>query len=246
MTKLKCTVAYDGTHFFGYQVQPGKRTVQREIESALERIHHGEKVRITASGRTDSGVHAYGQVFHFESPLAIPEKNWSKALNSVLPDDIFIRDTEVVPDYFHARYDVKQKEYHYRLLTRKEPDLFRRLYTLHVPVPLDLRKMKEAAAFIIGTHDFSCFCAARTEVKSKVRTVYHLDVVPQPPDETLICISGSGFLYQMVRIITGTLLDVGAGKLKPEEVQTIIAGKDRQAASRTVASCGLTLWKVNY
>ncbi|WP_010632296.1 tRNA pseudouridine(38-40) synthase TruA [Sporolactobacillus vineae] len=246
MTKLKCTVAYDGSHFFGYQVQPGRRTVQREIESALERIHHGEKVRITASGRTDSGVHAYGQVFHFESPLAIPEKNWPKALNSILPDDIYIRDAEIVPAHFHARYDVKRKEYHYRLLTRSEPDLFRRLYTLHVTVPLDLQKMNEAAARITGTHDFSCFCAANTEVKSKIRTVYQLDVVPRPADETLIRISGSGFLYQMVRIITGTLLDVGTGKLQPDDVSKIIAGKDRQAASKTVSPCGLTLWKVSY
>lgn len=246
MAKLKCTVSYDGTQFFGYQVQPGKRTVQREIQTALSRIHHGNYVKITASGRTDRGVHALGQVFHFESPLNIPIENWSRALNSLLPDDIYIRNTETVPESFHARYDVRRKEYRYRLLTRREPDLFRRSYTLHVARPLDLLRMNEAAGYVVGTHDFSCFCAANTDVTDKVRTIYDLKVLPEGKDETVIHIAGSGFLYQMVRIITGTLLDVGSGAIPPEQVKKIITGKDRQAASQTAPACGLTLWKVTY
>ncbi|WP_100486420.1 tRNA pseudouridine(38-40) synthase TruA [Sporolactobacillus pectinivorans] len=246
MAKLKCIVSYDGAQFFGYQVQPGKRTVQREIETALSRIHHGNYVKITASGRTDRGVHALGQVFHFESPLNIPIENWSRALNSLLPDDIYIRNTETVPESFHARYDVRRKEYRYRLLTRREPDLFRRFYTLHVARPLDLFRMNEAAGYVVGTHDFSCFCAANTDVTDKVRTIYDLKVLPEGKDETVIHIAGSGFLYQMVRIITGTLLDVGSGAIPPEQVKKIITGKDRQAASQTAPACGLTLWKVTY
>lgn len=246
MVKMKCTVSYDGTYFFGYQVQPGKRTVQREIETALSRMHHGKPVKITASGRTDSGVHAFGQVFHFESPLNIPEENWSRALNSLLPGDICIRKTETVPDDFHARYSVREKEYRYRLLTRQEPDLFRRLYTWHITRPLDRSKMNQAAGYITGTHDFSCFCAANTSVKDKVRTIYRLEIVDEENSETVIRIAGSGFLYQMVRIITGTLLDVGSEVFPPEHVRTIIEGRDRQAASQTAPACGLTLWRVTY
>lgn len=246
MTKIKCTVAYDGSQFHGYQVQPQKRTVQREIQNALARMHHGSTIKIVASGRTDAGVHAYGQVFHFESPLKIPLERWPRALNSLLPGDIYVRHAEAVPETFHARYDVKQKEYRYRLLTRPEPDLFRRAYTAHVAQPLDLEAMNQAAEAIIGTHDFSCFCAANTDVKDKVRTVFHLSVRREKDDETVIRVVGSGFLYQMVRILTGTLLDVGKHKMAPERIAAIIAGGDRQAASATAPPQGLTLWKVTY
>ncbi|MCO7176783.1 tRNA pseudouridine(38-40) synthase TruA [Sporolactobacillus kofuensis] len=246
MTKIKCTVAYDGSGFHGYQVQPGKRTVQREIQAALARMHHGQTVKIAASGRTDAGVHAFGQVFHFDTPLHLPEERWPMALNSLLPEDIYIREAEEVPDAFHARYAVKMKEYRYRLLTRTEPDLFRRTYTTHIKQPLDLALMNRAAEAIVGTHNFSCFCAANTDVKDKVRTVYHLSIQPENNDETVIRIVGSGFLYQMVRIITGTLLDVGTHKMAAEHVSEIIAGQDRQAASATAPPQGLTLWKVTY
>ncbi|MCQ2010591.1 MAG: tRNA pseudouridine(38-40) synthase TruA [Sporolactobacillus sp.] len=246
MTKIKCTVAYDGTLFHGYQVQPGKRTVQRDIEAALSRMHHGQLIKITASGRTDAGVHAFGQVFHFETPLRIPEDRWPLALNSLLPNDIYVRQAEEVPEQFHARYDVKKKEYRYRLLTRPEPDLFRRAYTSHIKQPLDVDAMNLAAAEILGTHDFSCFCAANTDVKDKVRTIYHLSVQQEKDDEMVIRVVGSGFLYQMVRIITGTLLDVGTHKIASDKVAEIIAGRDRQAASATAPPQGLTLWQVTY
>jgi tRNA pseudouridine38-40 synthase len=246
MTKIKCTVAYDGSQFHGYQVQPGERTVQREIQAALARMHHGQLVKIVASGRTDAGVHARGQVFHFETPLHVPEDRWAVALNSLLPDDIYIRQAEAVPQQFHARFDVKKKEYRYRLLARAEPDLFRRTFTTHIKQPLDLDVMNQAAEAIIGTHDFSCFCAANTEVKDKVRTIYHLSVQQEKDDETVIRVVGNGFLYQMVRIITGTLLDVGAHKVDPSHVAVIVAGRDRQAASATAPPQGLTLWKVTY
>lgn len=245
MVKLKCTIAYDGTNFFGYQVQPGKRTVQRELEAALKKLHKGKDVHVTASGRTDRGVHARGQVIHFQTELPIPVARWPRALNSVLPEDIIIRRCESVPDTFHARFSAVRKEYRYRLLTRPEPDLFRRFYTLHIPQPLNLEEMRIAAQALIGTHDFSSFCAANTSVTDKTRTVYELAVEPIG-DETVIRIAGSGFLYQMVRIITGTLLDVGSGHLTAEQVALILAAQDRGWAAKTAPPNGLTLWQVNY
>lgn len=245
INKVKCTVAYDGTNFFGYQVQPGKRTVQRELEAALKKLHKGKLVHVKASGRTDRGVHAYGQVIHFQTELPIPEARWTRALNSVLPQDIRIRQAKFVSEAFHARYGAARKEYRYRLLTRPEPDLFRRFYTLHVSQPLDLRQMRIAAQSIIGTHDFSSFCAANTSVTDKTRTVYELTIEPNG-DETIIRIVGSGFLYQMVRIITGTLLDVGSGCLDAEQMAAIIAAHDRGQASKTAPPNGLTLWQVTY
>lgn len=246
MTRLKCTLAYDGTNFSGYQVQPGRRTVQGEVEAVLASIHKGEKIKITASGRTDAGVHALGQVFHFDTHLRIPLQNWVKAINRLLPDDLYIFNVEEARTDFHARFDVKKKEYRYRLLTREIPDLFRRHYTFHFPDPLCLSSMEEAAGYLKGTHDFTSFCAAGTSVADKVRTLYDLAICQEKEDETVIRVVGSGFLYQMVRIIVGTLLDVGTGKLQPADVLKVMEARDRAAASRTAPGQGLTMWKVYY
>lgn len=246
MTRLKCTLAYDGTNFSGYQVQPGRRTVQGEVEAALASIHKGEKIRITASGRTDAGVHALGQVFHFDTHLRIPVQNWVKAMNRLLPDDLYIFNVEETPANFHARFDVKKKEYRYRLLTRRLPDLFRRHYTYHFPYPLCLESMEEAAGYLKGKHDFTSFCAAGTSVVDKVRTLYDLTVFQEEEDETVIKAIGSGFLYQMVRIIVGTLLDVGIGKIAPADIVKIMEARDRAAASKTAPPQGLTMWKAYY
>lgn len=238
-------MAYDGTHFSGYQVQPERRTVQGVVEQALRKLHKGMEVKIVASGRTDSGVHARGQVIHFSSDLPIPVDRWPKALNAMLPDDVRICRAEQVADSFHARYDAHRKEYRYRLLTRQEPDIFRRFYTLHVQTPLDTERMQAAGRLLVGTHNFSSFCAADTAVKSKTRTIYRLDIAVHG-DETEIRVIGNGFLYQMVRIIVGTLLDVGNCTFPPEQVAVILAAVDRQMASRTAPACGLTLWNVQY
>ncbi len=246
MPRLKATVSYDGTHFSGYQVQPEKRTVQLDVETALMKMHKDLEVRVTASGRTDAGVHAVGQVLHFDSPLNIPEANWQRALNTLLPDDIWVKRVERVPDTFHARFDVKKKEYRFKLLNRPTPDLFRRNYTVHVPEALNLEKMKEAAQWIIGTHDYSSFCAANTSVVDKVRTVYNLDILKEAGDEMHIRIQGSGFLYQMVRIVAGQLISVGKGKADPGEMKTIIEAKDRRVAYPTAPPQGLYLWRVDY
>ncbi|GGE54623.1 tRNA pseudouridine synthase A 1 [Pullulanibacillus camelliae] len=245
MARLKCVIAYDGTRFSGYQVQPNQRTVQEELEAALKRMHKGKAIRVTASGRTDAGVHAVGQTIHFDSPLAIPEENWCRALNTLLPDDILIKQAQGVADDFHARFDVSQKEYRYRILNRKEADLFRRFYTYHVPDILDIQAMREATTHIIGTHDFSAFCAAGTQVVDKVRTVYDVRI-EQQGDELVIAMVGSGFLYQMVRIAVGNLLAVGQGKAPPAAIAAILETKDRRKAFATAPPQGLYLWEVGY
>ncbi|MBM7646892.1 tRNA pseudouridine38-40 synthase [Scopulibacillus daqui] len=245
MVRIKCTAAYDGTNFSGYQVQPEMRTVQGEIEASLSRIHKGQPIKITSSGRTDAGVHARAQVFHFDTPLSIPDPNWPRALNAQLPDDIFIHQAETVPSDFHARFDVKVKEYRYRLLISEEPDMFRRLYTYHMPKKLDLNKMNEACQYFIGTHDFTSFCAANTSVTDKVRTIYSMDVSLQG-DEAVIAVKGQGFLYQMVRIMTGALIEAGLNRMPPYEIKDILLKKDRRAAPKTAPAHGLTMWKVTY
>ncbi|MFC4620275.1 tRNA pseudouridine(38-40) synthase TruA [Camelliibacillus cellulosilyticus] len=245
MPRIKCTIAYDGTRFAGYQMQPDKRTVQSELEHALQKMHKGQRIRVTASGRTDAGVHANGQVIHFDSPLHIQKENWGKALNTLLPDDIFIREVERVSEDFHARFSAKQKEYRYRLLNRLEPDLFRRLYTLHVPKKLDLDLMRAASHYITGTHDFTAFCASGSSVMDKVRTVYEIDI-QSLGDEVVIRMIGNGFLYQMVRIAVGHLLAVGLGKHKPEVIADILETRDRRKALGTAPPQGLFLWQVKY
>ena len=245
MGRFKATVAYDGTQFSGYQVQPNKRTVQSELQAALVRMHKGQDIPITASGRTDAGVHAKGQVFHFDSPLEILEEKWRLALNTMVPNDIQIMSVEKAEEDFHARYDAVKKEYRYRLLRSTRADLFRRFYTWHVPGDLSLTAMESAAQVMTGTHDFTSFCAANTSVKDKVRTIYSCEIL-QEEDEWVIRVTGTGFLYQMVRIIVGTLVDAGKGKLTAGDVLRTIEKKDRSAASLTAPPQGLFLWCVNY
>ncbi|MDA1478123.1 tRNA pseudouridine(38-40) synthase TruA [Bacillus changyiensis] len=244
--RIKCTISYDGHLFFGYQVQPGKRTVQDELEKALKTLHKTqERIPVVASGRTDSGVHAIGQTIHFDSPLLIPEEKWPYALNALLPDDIVVNKAEVVDEQFHARFSVKKKEYRYLIDRSRHPDVFKRFYAYHVPYQLDFEKMKEASQYLVGTYDFTSFCTAKTEVQDKVRTVHELDW-SETADGLQMRIVGGGFLYNMVRIITGTILEVGTGAISPEAIEKIIQAKNRDAAGRTAPAHGLYLWNVIY
>ncbi|MFG6497398.1 tRNA pseudouridine(38-40) synthase TruA [Fictibacillus sp. UD] len=245
MARMKVTVAYDGTEFAGYQIQPSGRTVQGTIQAVLQKIHKGETVNISASGRTDAGVHAVGQVFHFDTDLQIPAEAWGKALNAMLPNDILIKKAERVESTFHSRFSALSKEYHYKLLIRKQPDVFSRNHMFHYPYPLNVEDIKRAAKLFLGTHDFTSFSSAKSEVADKVRTIFELDAVEE--GNTLVFkIRGSGFLYNMVRIIVGTLLEVGQGKRKPEEISAILEGKDRSLAGKTAPAHGLYLYQVNY
>ncbi|MED1742178.1 tRNA pseudouridine(38-40) synthase TruA [Bacillus swezeyi] len=244
--RIKCTISYDGHLFFGYQVQPGQRTVQNELEKALKTLHKAKEcIPVVSSGRTDSGVHAVGQTIHFDSTLSIPEAKWPYALNALLPDDIAVNKAEAVDDQFHARFSAKKKEYRYMIYKGRFPDVFKRYYAYHVPYELDMEKVKEASRYLVGTHDFTSFCTAKTEVKDKVRTIYELEW-SETEEGLQMRIVGSGFLYNMVRIIVGTLLDVGTGKFYPDDIKKMIAAQNRDAAGRTAPAHGLYLWNVIY
>jgi tRNA pseudouridine38-40 synthase len=247
LQRIKCIASYDGTNFNGFQSQPqpNNRTVQGQIERALQKIHKGENTTIFASGRTDAGVHAYGQVFHFDSRLAITISNWKRALNTNLPKDIYIRSVEEIDSSFHARYDVKEKTYRYRVLNREAVDVFQRNLLYHYPYPLDINKMKIATEYLVGTHDFTTFSSAKTSVTDKVRTLYQVDIHKQD-DEIVFELRGNGFLYNMVRIIVGTLLEVGNGKRDPIDISTILKQRDRRSAGKTIPGYGLYLWNVFY
>lgn len=245
MKRIKCIVSYDGTGFSGYQIQPGKRTVQQEIESVLKRMHKGKEIRIHASGRTDAAVHAQGQVIHFDTSLEIAGERWVAALNTQLPDDIAVHHAEEVSPVFHARYDVISKEYRYRVMLGRGKNVFLRNYAYHYPYQIDIEAVRAAARHFKGTHDFTSFCSAKTEIEDKVRTIYELDVL-QDGEELIFRFVGNGFLYNMVRIIVGTLLDVGQGKLHGEDIPNILKKMDRRLAGKTAPGHGLYLWQVNY
>ncbi|MDR7080621.1 tRNA pseudouridine38-40 synthase [Neobacillus niacini] len=245
MNRYKCIISYDGSGFSGYQVQPHKRTVQSQFEAVLAKMHKGSPIKISASGRTDAGVHAKGQVIHFDSPLLLPQEKWEVALNSMLPDDISVQSVEKTDSAFHARFDASGKEYRYFLYQAPKRDPFQRHYAYHYPYPLSIEAMNEACQYLLGTHDFSSFCSARTDVEDKVRTIETIEI---SQEEELVSFRfvGNGFLYNMVRILVGTLIEVGSGKRKPEEIEEILAKRDRIYAGKTAPGQGLYLWKVHY
>ena len=236
-------IEYIGTNFAGYQVQPNGRTVQEELELALSKLHKGLPIKVAASGRTDAGVHAKGQVIHFDSSLGIPGERWSKAINTMLPQDIRVVSSQFVPSDFHARYTTTGKQYRYKVIKRE--DIFMRNRAHFVPMALNVDAMKEAASHLVGTYDFSSFCAANTSVIDKVRTITTCEI-HEDHDELLFILAGDGFLYNMVRIAVGTLLEVGTGKRSPHEMETIIAAKSRESAGKTAPAHGLYLWSVSY
>lgn len=245
MQRYKCKIAYVGTGYSGYQVQPNGRTIQSEIEFALAKLHKGVPIRISSSGRTDAGVHAKGQVIHFDSELSIPESKWTVALNSLLPEDIAVLEVECVSADFHSRYDAIGKEYRYFLLQSAIRDPFMRNYAYQFPYDLNFSDMETAAKLLIGTHNFTSFCSAKTEVIDRVRTLQEIEIFKE---NGLIVFRfiGNGFLYNMVRILVGTLLEVGTGKRDPRSIPAVLASEDRAAAGKTAPPQGLYLWSVFY
>lgn len=245
MKRMKAVIAYDGSGFSGYQIQPESRTVQIELMKVLKNIHKGRDVQVVASGRTDAKVHATGQVIHFDTDFNIPVQGWLKALNVLLPEDIRVLSIEEATAGFHARYHTIGKTYRYKWDRSTIISPFTRNYMVHLKQRPDVAAMRKAARAILGTHDFSSFCAANTGVVDKVRTIRRLDF-EEHGEELHMVIEGSGFLYNMVRIIAGTLFEVGIGKLAPEEVAGIIRSMDRGAAGKTAAAHGLYLENVEY
>ncbi len=245
--KYRLIVAYDGTEFGGWQVQPNAVSIQSLIELSLSTILR-VPTPILGSGRTDAGVHAYGQAAHFLTEKPIDTCRTLASLNGLLPNTIRILSLEPVPADFHARFSATSKIYHYRLHLDPVPDPFKRHYAYHVPHPVDLNLLKRAEEKFIGTHDFTSFAneaASGSASKGAVRTLYRLCVIDEPGGARLE-FEGNGFLYKMVRNIVGTLLDVCAGKIKEEEIPAILAAKDRKKAGRAAPAHGLYLFEVNY
>lgn len=244
MTRIRLTLAYDGTDFAGWQVQPGAVSIQETLESALARIEE-EPVRVTGAGRTDAGVHALAQVAHFDTGKDHPAETWVKALNANLPDDVVVRSARIVDKAFHARYSAGDKTYRYRILNRPVACPFRRRVVWHVPEPLDVAAMQKAATALVGEHDFTSFRAAGCGAKGPVRTIRCLSV-ETADDEVVFEVIGSGFLKQMVRNLVGTLVRVGRGKRPPAWPGEVLAAKDRTLAGETAPAKGLVMVRVTY
>lgn len=246
MARVKAIVAYDGTNFAGYQSQPNQRTVQSEIDKALVKIHKDKTIHSVASGRTDAGVHATGQVIHFDTPLALAVDRWKMALNVLLPTDIRIVDITYVDEDFHARYSATGKTYIFKWTYAEVHSPFERNYSVHLGKSRpNVQHMQEAAQYFIGTHDFTSFCSSKTATSNRVRTIRAL-TLKEENNELIMTIEGNGFLYNMVRTIAGMLLAIGKGWSKPEDVKEILALKDRQAAQKTAPAHGLYLASVTY
>ena len=244
MRRIKLIVAYDGTEYSGWQIQPEAPTIEMYLDKAIRELT-GENVHVTGASRTDAGVHAYGNVAVFDTESTIPGDRFTFALNRFLPDSIVIQDSWEVSSDFHPRHCNTRKTYEYRILNTAVPLPQKRNFTWHVAGSIDIEKMKEAAVYIVGEHDFKSFCANRHMKKSTVRTIYEIAI--EENDGILsIRYHGDGFLYNMVRILTGTLLEVGLGDRSLPEVRLALEGKDRSLAGFTAPPQGLFLVDVFY
>lgn len=254
MRNICMVVSYDGTSYYGFQTQPGHNTIQDKVEAAIHSLT-GEQVKVISSGRTDAGVHARAQVFNFETQSVIPIERWALALNNGLPRDIVIRTAFEVPLSFHARRSAKRKTYLYTIDANQFPDVFHRHTQFHHPTKLNIEEMQKALALMVGTHDYTSFASRKSTKTSHVRTIHEawmeLDTsssIPGSRDQGILrtFITGNGFLHNMVRIIVGTLIHVGEGKIKSEDIPSILAAQDRTAAGPTAVAQGLMLWEVQY
>lgn len=244
MKRVKLVVAYDGTNYCGWQRQPNGLTIQEVLEHHLSELLK-EEIRIVGASRTDAGVHAMGNVAAFNTSARMPADRISFAMNTRLPEDIRIQESMEVPMEFHPRFADTVKTYEYRIFNRKFPDPTKRLYSFFYYYPLDVEQMRKGAVHLVGEHDFKSFCTAKPDVENTVRTVYSLDI-SREEDMITLRIRGNGFLYNMVRIIAGTLIRVGAGAIEPEDVARILEAKDRSLAGETARPEGLTLMKIEY
>jgi tRNA pseudouridine38-40 synthase len=242
---VRCAVEYDGTAFFGFQVQPRARTVAGELERGLSHLLE-ETVRITGAGRTDAGVHASGQVISFQTPRSFPFDRLAVAMNSVLPSDIAVRDVSIVASDFSARFSARERTYVYAILNRRDRAalLARRAYHVYRRA-LDITAMRSAARWLVGKNDFRSFCGVLPENGITVRTVRTIEIVAHG-DLVRVQICADGFLHRMVRTITGTLVECGLGRRDPDTIPALLAACDRAAAGMTAPAHGLYLAGVRY
>jgi tRNA pseudouridine38-40 synthase len=245
MRNIKLTIEYDGKNFAGWQKQPEKLGIQGEIEAAIKDIT-GEEIELTASGRTDAGVHALGQVANFHTNSNIEVEKFPYAINSKLPKSIVIKQAEEVEERFHARYNCKGKTYRYIINNSEFPSALERYREFHVPFSIDIDKMKKALKYFEGEHDFKGFkSSGGNEKKTTIRNISKAELI-QKESRIIIELSADGFLYNMVRIICGTVLDVGLGKIDLKEMPKIIESGDRTVAGKTLPAQGLYLVEVRY
>lgn len=244
MKRILLRVAYEGTAYCGWQLQPNGNTIEAELNYHLSRLLQ-EEIQVIGASRTDAGVHALGNVAVFDTQARMPGEKISYALNQRLPEDIVIQSSCEVASDFHPRHCRSRKIYEYRILNREFPLPMYRNTSYFTYEKLDLAAMGKAAGFFIGEQDFASFCSVKTQASTTVREIYSLTIEEKKPF-LLIRVEGSGFLYNMVRIIAGTLLEVGKHRYPPEHVAEILAGKDRNLAGPTAPACGLTLVKIEY
>lgn len=242
--RVKMIVAYDGTNYKGWQVQPNGITIEEILNQQLSELL-GEDVVVTGASRTDSGVHSLGNVAIFDTDTRMPADKIAFALNQRLPEDIVVQGSCEVPADWHPRYQSSRKTYEYRILNRTFRMPTRRLDTYFYHYPLDVEKMQQAASYLVGEHDFKSFCSVGAQVKSTVRTIYACDVFKKD-DIITIRVTGNGFLYNMVRIIAGTLIRIGGGDMPPEQIKDILDARDRNTAGPTAPAHGLTMMGIEY
>ncbi len=244
MKRVKLVVAYDGTNYQGWQIQKNGNTIEAELNRALRELT-GEEIHVLGASRTDAGVHALGNVAVFDTQARMSADKFVYALNQHLPEDIRVQNSCEVPPDFHPRYQETVKTYEYRILNREFPLPSCRLDTYFTYYPLDERRMQRAADYLIGEHDFQSFCAAGAQVRSTVRTIYAA-TVERDGERITIRVTGNGFLYNMVRIIAGTLMKIGKGDWEPEQMEKILQARDRLQAGPTAPAKGLTLMEIRY
>ncbi len=244
MKNYKIIVAYDGTRYKGWQKQGNtKETIQQKLQDVISKMC-GEEIDVIGSGRTDAGAHASYQVANFKAKVNLKEKEILEYINQYLPMDIAVTHIEVVGERFHSRLNAKNKTYVYRINTSSISNVFEKNLIYQKGTSLDVQKMQEASLDLIGKHDFRAFSSGKKTKKSTVREIYSLEIL-QDNNEVKFIINGNGFLYNMVRIIVGTLIEIGEGT-RPNDIKKILISKDRQKAGVTAPACGLCLQKVNY
>lgn len=245
--RYKAVIAYDGTQFAGFQVQPNTRTIQGELENVLSKLSKGEKIRVHGSGRTDAGVHARGQVIHFDFPFYIEPDGMQKALNALTTNEVTFSLVEQTDDQFHSRYLAKGKMYKYTVDNNQFRDPFLRHFSCHHRYPMTIDPVTEGLSYLVGTHDFTSFASTHGETATKVRTIYQATVeVDETTNKWTFTFVGNGFLYNMIRILMGTLLEVADGRRAASDIPLILEAKDREAAGKTSAPEGLCMEKVYY